>query len=112
MITKPPPKTYNTTDDEFKQKIQKMVNQLIKTIELYFNMYLHNNIVGGHFKKIEGYNKRIKEILMIDEMRAKRISSSEEITSCFQVFKTSRTEYYMEEDMSLFNLISNFLLKL
>lgn len=37
-----------------------MVNQLIKTIELYFNMYLHNNIVGGHLKNVEGYNRRIK----------------------------------------------------
>ena len=27
---------------------------LIKYIELYFNMYQHNNIVGGHFKNIEG----------------------------------------------------------
>ena len=57
-----------------KEKIGKTVNQLIKTIELYFNMYVHNNIVAGHFKKIEGYNRKISHLLMIDETRAKRIT--------------------------------------
>ena len=36
-----------------------MVNQLIKIIELYFNMYEHNNIVGGYFKNVEGFNAKI-----------------------------------------------------
>jgi hypothetical protein len=64
-----------------------MVNQLIKTIELYFNMYEHNNIVGGYFKNVEGFNPKIESILMIDDLRAKRIENAKEITSLFQVFK-------------------------
>ncbi len=64
-----------------------MVNQLIKVIELYFNMYQHNNIVGGYFKNVEGFNPRIQSILMIDDTRAKRIENAQEITTLFQVFK-------------------------
>lgn len=37
-------------------------------------MYQHDNIVGGHLKKIEGYCPKIKNIIMIDEVRAKRIT--------------------------------------
>jgi len=47
---------------------------LIKNVEMYFNMYSHNNIVGGHIKKVEGYNSKIKKILMLDENRAKRLN--------------------------------------
>lgn len=64
-----------------------MVNQLIRTIELYFNMYEHNNIVGGYFKNVEGFNPKIESILMIDDLRAKRIENAKEITCLFQVFK-------------------------
>lgn len=59
IIPKASPKKYNISHDEFKEKIVKMVNQLIKVIELYFNMYQHNNIVGGYFKNVEGFNPRI-----------------------------------------------------
>ena len=38
----------------------KMIRLLIKTIELFYNMYIHNNIVGGHLKHVEGYNAKIK----------------------------------------------------
>lgn len=48
---------------------------LIKYLELYFNMYQHNNLVGGQFKNIEGYNLKIRNILMIDNNRAKRINN-------------------------------------
>ena len=65
----------------------KMVNQLIKVIELYYNMYEHNNIVGGYFKNVEGFNPRIESILMLDGTRAKRIENAKEITCLFQVFK-------------------------
>lgn len=60
---------------------------IIKYLELYFNMYQHNNIVGGHLKNIEGYSQRIKGILMIDSNRAKRITNVEEITNFFWGFK-------------------------
>lgn len=43
-----------------------MVSQVIKTIELYFNMYQHTNIVGSHFRNVEGYNRKIKNIFMLD----------------------------------------------
>lgn len=50
---------------------------IIKYLELYFNMYQHNNIVGGHLKNIEGFTSKIKSILMMDNIRAKRISNVE-----------------------------------
>ena len=34
---------------------------LIKNIELYFNMYLHSNIVGGHYKKMDVFKTTLKE---------------------------------------------------
>ena len=40
-------------------------------------MYQHNNIVGGHLKNIEGYSNKIKNIIMIDMNRAKRITNVE-----------------------------------
>ena len=61
---------------------------LIKYIELYFNMYQHNNIVGGHFKNIEGYSPKIRNILMMDNNRAKRISNVEQITDLFWSYKS------------------------
>jgi hypothetical protein len=111
---KPQARRYPFGEEELREKIQKMVNQLILTIELYFNMYVHNNIVAGHFRKVEGYSRKISQILMIDEARAKRITDPKELTAYFQVFKekTVRSETYMEEDVSLFNAISNFLLKM
>jgi hypothetical protein len=60
---------------------------LIKYLELYFNMFQHNNIVGGHLKNIEGFNSRIKSILMIDDVRAKRITNVEDITNHFWSFQ-------------------------
>lgn len=60
-----------------KEKIMTLTLNLIKYMELYFNMYQHNNIVGGHLKNIEGYNPRIKKIVMEDNIRAKRITNVE-----------------------------------
>jgi len=54
-----------------------MTLNIIKYMELYFNMYQHNNIVGGHLKNIEGYNAKIKNIIMLDSNRAKRITKVE-----------------------------------
>lgn len=63
-----------------------MANQLIRTIELFFNMYVHNNIVGGHLRNVEGYGRRIRDILMFDDARARRITEPRDITKHFQVF--------------------------
>ncbi len=49
-------------------------------------MYVHNNIVGGHLRKVEGYGRRIRDILMLDDNRARRITDIKEITKHFQVF--------------------------
>jgi hypothetical protein len=46
------PRSYAMSEEEFCEKIIRMANQLIRTIELFFNMYLHNNIVGGHFRHV------------------------------------------------------------
>ena len=59
-----------------KDRILKMIRLLIKTIELFYNMYQHNNIVGGHLKNVEGYNNKIRQILMMDDVRAKRIAKT------------------------------------
>ena len=64
---------------------------IIKYMELYFNMYLHNNIVGGHLKNIEGYSLKIKQVLMLDNNRAKRITNIEDITNFFWAFKDPST---------------------
>ncbi len=58
-------------------------------------MYQHANIVGGHMRNVEGYNAKIKNMLMFDEMRAKRIQKPEEVTLFFQVFQSQRTPTYM-----------------
>ena len=52
-------------------------------------MYEYNNIVGGHIKKMEGFTSRVKDILMMDTNRAKRISRVEEITDHLWAFKES-----------------------
>jgi hypothetical protein len=61
----------------------------MKSIELYFNLYNHNNLVGGHLRTIEGYNMKIKKILMLDDNRAKRLTNSSEITNLFWSFKNA-----------------------
>lgn len=63
-----------------------MAQGMVKIIELFFNLYQHNNIVGGHFRKVEGFNRRIQNIIMLDDLRAKRFSDPTEITNLFQVF--------------------------
>jgi len=40
-------------------------------------MYKHNNIVGGHLRNIEGYSPKIRNVLMLDSNRAKRITNVE-----------------------------------
>lgn len=87
---------------------------LIKYIELYFNMYQYDNIVGGHLKKIEGYSPKIKNIIMTDEVRARRITHIEDITSFFWSYRpaSDRPEYFGEEDLSLYNLLNGYLLKM
>lgn len=87
---------------------------LIKNLELYFNMYTYNNIVGGHLRNIEGYSSKIKNILMIDDNRAKRITNPKEIADLFWVFKPKeeRPEYFGEEDLTLYNNLNNFLMKM
>lgn len=81
---------------------------------MYFNMYSHNNIVGGHIKKVEGYNSKIKKILMLDENRAKRLNIVQEITAFFWIFRKKEDwpQFYGEEDLNLYNILNNFLLKM
>lgn len=86
QIMRPQPKRYPFGEEELREKITKMANQLIRTIELFFNMYVHNNIVGGHLRKVEGYGRRIRDILMFDDARARRITDPKDITKHFQVF--------------------------
>jgi hypothetical protein len=51
---------------------------------------------------------------MLDDARARRITSLQEVTQHFQVFRerSRRSDSFMEEDMGLFNALSNFLLKM
>ena len=77
-------------------------------------MYQHNNIVGGHLKNIEGFNQRIKSIIMLDSNRAKRITNVEEITNLFWSYKDAdqRPFFFGEEDQTLFNMLNGYLLKM
>ena len=96
-----------------KEKILALTLNLIKYLELYYNMYQHNNIVAGHLKNIEGYN-RIKNILMIDANRAKRITKVEDITRHFWVFReeADRPQFFGEEDLGLYNSLNGYSLKI
>lgn len=85
---------------------------VVRIVELFFNLYQHNNIVGGHFRKVEGFNRRIQHILMLDDLRAKRFTDPAEITVLFQVFREAKSEHFVDEDLALLSLMSNFLMKL
>lgn len=89
-----------------------MAQGMVRIVELFFNLYQHNNIVGGHFRKVEGFNRRIQHILMLDDLRAKRFTNPSELTTLFQVFHEIRGEHFVDEDLSLLSLLSNFLMKL
>lgn len=97
-----------------KEKIMSLALTLIKYIELYFNMYQHDNIVGGHFKNIEGYSAKIKSIIMADQTRARRITHIEDITDFFWSFRPAgeRPLYFGEEDLALYNILNGYSFKI
>lgn len=97
-----------------KEKIMNLALGLIKYVELFFNMYQHNNIVGGHLKNVEGFNNRVRNVLMLDANRAKRIKQVEDITSHFWSFKEEdvRPTYFGEEDLALYNILNGFSFKM
>lgn len=77
---------YAGGEEEFRERTGRLANQLVRTVELFFNMYTHDNIVGGHFRKVEGYGRRVREVLMLDDARARRLAAPAEITRHFRAF--------------------------
>ena len=76
-------------------------------------MYQSANRVGDLIKSLEGFNDQIRKILL-EGVKAKRIRNIDELKIYFWIFKHARErpEYYGEEDLSLYNILQNFCLKM
>lgn len=51
---------------------------------------------------------------MMDEVRAKRLTKTEDFKGFFAVFRErgERSDFYMEEDMAVYNVLNNYNMKM